>query len=381
MARVGDDAVRALIRADTRVASQLAETAAQSAAAAVRSGATTASKAAAKRALSTPLKNINPTTLAQSTDDAARLVSNQKSALKNENPAATVTAEKNAIDAASSRVAGGENLVKSKFNVSPTTLLAGVAAGASMTYVLTKWLTTDGKTITITNVKRLDSQRVQISYNPPSILGFSISVNDTLDFSGCSSSRCTIPALSNGERVDSLIDDHNLIILKSIADPYASSTQGVSAVQQVSNSLAGSPSTPSGTPSSTSPSGSPIPAPATLSGSWGSAVVHSSFSNQFIAGVSDTAGVVFDSAAEVVDAGLNAAAPVAANAATQAGNVAAAGLNALGPVAAAAGGAAKGAFCSIVPFVCDTTFLWICAALCILLIVGGGAFMLISKKK
>lgn len=361
MARVADDAVRALVRADARLASQLAETAAQSAAAAVRATTTTASKTAAKNALKTPLRNVNPATLAQSTDDAARLVSNQKSALKNENPVAAVTGEKNAIDAAANRAAGAENLVKTKFGISPTTLLAGVAAGASMTYILTKWLTTDGQTITITDVKRLDSQRVQISYNPPSILGFAIRANDTLDFSGCSSSRCTVPALGNGERVDSLIDDHNLIILKSIADPNAA---------------------PAGTPSSTSPSGAPVPsAPAALSGSWGSAVVHSSFSNQFIGTVGDTTSIVLDSAAEVVDAGVNAAAPVAANALGQAGNVAAAGLNALGPVAAAAGGAAKGAFCSIVPFVCDTTFLWICAAVCIFLLIGGGAFMLISKKK
>lgn len=360
MARVGDDAVRALVRSDTRLASQLAETASQSAAAAVRSATTTAGKNAAKNAMSSSLRNVNPATLAQSTDDAARLASNQKTALKNENPAAVATSEKSAIDAAANRAAGAENVVKSKFNLSTGTVLAGVGLTAYMTYTLVTWQGTDGKTITITNVKRLDSQRVQISYNPPSNLGFSIRVNDTLDFSGCSSSRCTIPALGNGERVDSLIDDHNFIILKSIADPNAA---------------------PAGTPSSTSPSGSPIPTPATLSGSWGSAVVHSSFSNQFVGGVSDTAGVVLDSAAEVADAAVNAAAPVAANALGQAGNVAAAGLNALGPVAAAAGGAAKGAFCSIVPFVCDTTFLWICAALCILLIVGGGAFMLISKKK
>ena len=361
MARVGDDAVRALIRADTRVASQLAETAARAEALAVRSATTTAGKTAAKNAMSGSLRNANPATLAQSTDDAARLASNQKSALKNENPTAVATSEKSAIDAAANRAAGAENVVKSKFNLSTGTVLAGVGLTAYMTYTLVTWQGTDGKTITITDVKRLDSQRVQISYNPPSNLGFSIRVNDTLDFSGCSSSRCTVPALGNGERVDSLIDDHNLIILKSIADPNAA---------------------PAGTPSSTSPSGAPVPsAPAALSGSWGSAVVHSSFSNQFVGGVSDTAGVVLDSAAEVVDAGVNAAAPVAANALGQAGNVAAAGFNALGPVAAAAGGAAKGAFCSIVPFVCDTTFLWICAAVCIFLLIGGGAFMVISKKK
>jgi hypothetical protein len=311
--------------------------------------------------LKTPLRNVDPATLAQSTDDAARLASNQKTALKNENPAAAVTGEKNAIEAAANRAAGAENLVKSKFNLSTGTVLAGVGLAGYMTYTLVAWQGTDGKTITITNVKRLDSQRVQISYNPPSNLGFAIRVNDTLDFSGCSSSRCTVPALGYGERVDSLIDDRNLIILKSIADPNAA---------------------PAGTPSSTSPAGAPVPsAPAALSGSWGSAVVHSSFSNQFVGSVGDTAGVVLDSAAAVVDAGVNALAPTAANALGQAGNVAAAGFNALGPVAAAAGGAAKGAFCSIVPFVCDTTFLWICAAVCIFLLIGGGAFMLISKKK
>jgi hypothetical protein len=282
-------------------------------------------------------------TLAQSTDDAARLASNQRTALKNENPAATAASEKTAIDAAASRAAGAENLVKRKFNISTGAVLAGVGLTGYMTYTLVTWTSTDGKTITITNVKRLDSQRVQISYNPPSNIGFAIRVNDTLDFSGCSSSRCTVPALGNGERVDSLIDDHNLIILKSIADPNAA---------------------PAGTPSTTSPAGAPVPsAPAPLSGSWGSAVVHSSFSNQFVGAVSDTAAIVLDSAAEVANAVVNAAAPVVSNAIDKGVEV------------------GKNAFCDIVPFVCDTTFLWICAGICIFLLIGGGAFMLISKKK
>ncbi len=344
MATAADDALRALMNTNARLTRELAEMAARQSALAVRATTTASSKTAAKNAMSGSLRNVDPATLAQSTDDAARLASNQKTALKNENPAAAVTGEKNAIEAAANRAAGAENLVKSKFNLSTGTILAGVGLTGYMTYTLGAWQGTDGKTITITNVKRLDSQRVQISYNPPSNLGFAIRANDTLDFSGCSSSRCTVPALGNGERVDSLIDDRNLIILKSIADPNAA---------------------PAGTPSTTSPAGAPVPsAPAALSGSWGSAVVHSSFSNQFIGSVGDTTAIVFDSAAAVVDAGVNAAAPVAANALSQAGNVAAAGLNALGPVAAAAGGAAKGAFCSIVPFVCDTTFLWVEVHLC-----------------
>jgi hypothetical protein len=347
MASTADDAVRLAARADSKLAADLAATAAKTEARALASATTAASRAAASSGMKSSLiagaSGSGRATLAQSTDDAARLASNQRTALKNENPAATAASEKTAIDAAASRAAGAENLVKRKFNISTGAVLAGVGLTGYMTYTLVTWTSTDGKTITITNVKRLDSQRVQISYNPPSNIGFAIRVNDTLDFSGCSSSRCTVPALGNGERVDSLIDDHNLIILKSIADPNAA---------------------PAGTPSTTSPAGAPVPsAPAPLSGSWGSAVVHSSFSNQFVGAVSDTAAIVLDSAAEVANAVVNAAAPVVSNAIDKGVEV------------------GKNAFCDIVPFVCDTTFLWICAGICIFLLIGGGAFMLISKKK
>jgi hypothetical protein len=364
MAAEIDDAMRVALRSGAGASDNMAAIALRDGAAAARAGTTAAAKSSALQTFKNNIVSFfraDGRAAIQSTDNAVTLVGNQKTALKSENTAAVSASEKTAIEgAAAGRTAGAETLAKSKFSLPSGTTLAGVGLTAYATYSLITWQATDGKTITITNVKRLDAQRVQITYNPPSSLGFGIRVNDTLDFSGCSSSRCTVPALGNGERVDSLIDDHNLVILKSIADPNAA---------------------PSGTPSSTSPSGSPVPSPVTLSGTWGSAVVHSSFSTQFVGSVSDTTAVVFDSAAAVVDAGVNAAAPVAANALGQAGNVAAAGFNALGPVAGAAGGAAKNAFCSIIPFVCDTTFLWICAALCLLLLLGGGAFMLISKKK
>ena len=259
--------------------------------------------------------------------------------------------------AADGREAGATNVVASKFGMPSAKVLAGVAVAGYVSYALFGMDSTDGKTIQITAVKRLDAQRVQITYNPPNFAAFAIRVNDTLDFSGCSSSRCTVPALGNGERVDSLIDDHNLIILKTIADPNA---------------------VPTGTPSSTSPSGSPVPAPATLSGSWGSAVVHSSLSTQFIGAVSDTTALVVGSAATVLTTGTQALAPGVANALNTV-------INSAAPVAGnllgAAGNAAKQGFCAIVPFMCDTTFLMILAAVCACLILGGGAFMLISKKK
>jgi len=365
MASTIDDAMRIAGRAEVNFATDMAALASRQGAAAARAGTTVAAKTTAlqsfKNSISSAFK-ADARAGIRSTEDAVTLVGNQKSALKNENPAVTAASEKGNINAAAAgREAGATSVVQSKFGFSSTKTLAAVAVTGYASYSLIAMDSTDGKTIQITNVKRLDSQRVQISYNPPNFIAFSIRANDTLDFSGCSSSRCTVPALGNGERVDSLIDDHNLIILKSIANPNAA---------------------PTGTPSTTSPAGAPVPsAPAALSGSWGSAVVHSSFSNQFIGSVSDTTAVVLDSAAAVVDAGVNALTPAAANALSQAGKVAVAGLDALGPAAAAAAGAGKNAFCSIVPFVCDTTFLWICAAVCIFLLIGGGAFMLISKKK
>jgi hypothetical protein len=60
---------------------------------------------------------------------------------------------------------------------------------------------------------------------------------------------------------------------------------------------------------------------------------------------------------------VNAAAPVASNIINQGGNI------------------AKNTFCTLVPFLCDSTIWWIIAAVCLCLLLGGGAFMLISKKK
>ena len=361
MAAEIDDAMRVAVRADARAADDMAAIALRDGANAARAGTTAAAKSGALQTFKNNIVSFfrgDGRAAIQSTDDAVTLIGNQKTALKSENPAAISASEKTAIDgAAAGRTAGAENLAKSKFSLPSGTTLAGVGLTAYATYSLITWQATDGKTIQITDVKRLDAQRVQITYNPPSTLGFGIRVNDTLDFSGCSSSRCTVPALGNGERVDSLIDDHNLIILKTIADPNAA---------------------PTGTPSSTSPSGSPVPAPATLSGSWGSAVVHSSFSNQFVGSVADTTALVVGSAATVLTTGVTALAPGVANALNTI-------VNAAAPVAGnllgAAGGAVKQGFCAIVPFMCDTTFLMILAAVCACLILGGGAFMLISKKK
>jgi hypothetical protein len=331
MASTVDDALRAASKAEANFASDMTAIASKQGAAVAKASSTTVAKASALQNFKNSISSFfraDARTAIQSTDDAVKLIGEQKTTLKSQNTATAAASEKQTIGAAAAgREAGATNVVASKFGMPSGKVLAGVAVAGYISYSLIAMDSTDGKTIQITDVKRLDSQRVQISYNPPNFLAFSIRVNDTLDFSGCSSSRCTVPALGNGERVDSLIDDHNLIILKSIADPNA---------------------VPVGSPSSTTPSGAPVPsAPAALSESWGSAVVHSSFSTQFVGSVSDTTAVVLDSASNIIKAGVNVG---------------------------------KNAFCDIVPFLCDTTFLWICAAVCIFVLIGGGAFLLISKK-
>jgi hypothetical protein len=279
--------------------------------------------------------HATPAATVQSVHDATNLVSNAKTTLKNEDPAAVAESEKTSIDAAANQTTGAQNIVKSKFGLSDTTILAGLAVGAYCAYSLTLFFSTNGKTITVTNVTQLDSGHIQVSYNPPHLISFMLRVNDTLDFSGCAGSDCTVPPLGNGERVDRLIDDHNFVIAKSVTYPQAYTS---------------------------TPAGSPVPA-ASSGSTWGTAVVHSSFSNQFIGAVADTTSTVLGSVATVVDTTLDVLAPTAEH-------IVDTGVN-LG----------KNTFCDIVPFLCNSTIWWILAIVCLVIILGGGAFMFLSKKK
>jgi hypothetical protein len=320
------------------------------AAAAVRGGSHAAAEAAAGAAFKdtmTAAAHQSPEAFVQSVEQGVHTVSDAKTTLKNENPQTVATSEKTTIDAAGAagRTSAAEGIAKSKFGLSTGAILSGVALTAYCVYSLVLFEATNGKTITITNVTQLDSGHVQVSYNPPNST-FMLRVNDTLDFSGCIGSDCTVPPLGNGERVDQLIDNQNFVIAKSVTYPQAYTS---------------------------TPAGSPIPA-ASPGSTWGTAVVHSSFSNQVIGAVADTTSAALGAAGAAADVALNTAADVANTA-----------INAAAPVASnlinTGANLAGGAFCDIVPFLCNSTIWWILAIVCLVIILGGGAFMVLSKKK
>jgi hypothetical protein len=312
---------------------------AEDAAAAVNIAASSELRAGAESAAAASLRanaSVSQTVRAQSFKDAATTVKNAKTDLESANPASRSAQEEAEIGAAASRQEGGASLVQKKFGISGTTLLCGAVAAAFVAYSLIMWKATDGKSITITNIKPLGNGTIQVTYTPPSQT-FLLRVQDTLDFSGCNGSECI--NLGAGERVTGLIDGNNCVVTPNETLTFPSPTPSPSGP------------TPSGTASST---GAPL-------GSWGTATVHSTFSSQFIGSVADVTATAVGAAAGAVAAGVDAAAPGVRNVLDTGGNL------------------ASGVFCDMVPFLCDSTTLWIIGGICLCIIIMAVVFFVLKK--
>jgi hypothetical protein len=297
--------------------------------AAVESGAThAAGQAAAIEGQSSRIVSSfhsDPAAFSQSVHDANELGRTGRQNLKNEDPAAASSQDKKDLSNALGGAQGAaETKMISKFSLPSGKTLAGLGISAFCAYSIATFYATDGKTINITNVKILNSSNVQITYNPPNSTGFSLQVNDTLDFSGAASG-CTVPALGTGVQVIQVIDNHNCVVADALT-----SAGGVTGY-------------------SPSSAGSPVPTPSCSN--WGSAVVHSSLANQFIGSVTNTSAAVCNAAAGVANSVINAAAPVASN------------------LINTGSGLAKDAFCDTVPFLCNSTNWWILGGICLCIIL------------
>jgi len=275
------------------------------------------------------LTKITATLRAASTDVKAlsaelksggELVNRQTTAaIADTGKAATAAAEKAAIAAGDGT---GAAIARSKFSFPSSGQLMGVGLAAFCIYGLVTFYGTDGATINITNMTKLTSTSIQISYTlgskPPGVPAtnpFCLRVGDSLLFSG-GSTGFTIPSITG-------------LSLPIIAIPG-----GGSCVVQTPNAI-------------TSVGGGST----SFSGTWGTAVVSSTFSSQFAGSVGDVGDAIITAATDVATDLISSSA-VVVNAAVDAG---------------------ENVFCHTVPFLCDSTVLWgagITCCICIILIIA-----------
>ena len=251
---------------------------------------------------------VTPAAKAESLRVATATVREGEAGLATSNPKALSAAEEATIAAASSRQAGAITVIEKKTGLSAGTLLCGATVSAFIAYALIKWKQTDGQRITITNIIPRPDGSVQVSYTAPSST-FLLRTHDTLDFSGCSAAKCI--GLGDGERVTGTVSGSVCVVT-----PNGNLTLG------------------STSPGSLSPAASP-------GGSWGTALVHSSFSSQWTGAVADTVATAVGTVADAAAAAAAAAAP---------------GLHS--------------ATCSLLPFLCNSTIWWILAGVCLFIIFG-----------
>ena len=213
----------------------------------------------------------------QSVDEVADVLDNGLVKALDENPAsAAAAAQKNALKNAPNPTGAAVDTINIKFSFPSGKTLLGLAVTAYCIYALASLFDTDGQTIDIIKITPISDTQLQIDYTPPAgKLAFALRIGDTLTFSGCTTG-CIIPGLGT-EQVVKLNGDTSCIINKSIT------------------SIAGVPypppaPSPSGTASG--PASTPVPPP---SGSayWGTALVASSLTNQFVGSVADMTATVF----------------------------------------------------------------------------------------
>jgi len=310
------------------------------------------------RSLTLLTENMDSAARAAANSEAGGIVAAANRTLNSGKAASSIQAPKNPVtetaaddaDAAAQAAAGTDrvtvrvNQANSKFGWAKAAFFMGIPLAGYCIYSLILFETTDGAVINITNIKRINSTQIQVSYTlasygprapqPPLSTSFSLSANDTLDFSGCQGAECI--GLGNGEKIVAVIDDSNVIVQANENLSLASY----------------SPSSPT-----TSGLGAPVSSPGG-SGSWGTATVHTSFGNQLASSVQGTATLIIGATAGVLIATLNNLTPV---------------LNTAGHVAGTA-------FCDIVPFLCDSTVLWAIGGICLCIIVLVVVSFVLKKK-
>ena len=285
----------------------------------------------AEAEISEHLAEITATLRAASTDvtalsteikNAGDLVNRQTTtAIADTDKAATAAAEKAAIEAGDGT---GAAIARSKFSFPSSGKLMGVGLAAFCIYGLVTFYGTNGATINITNMTKLTSTTIQISYTlgskPPGVPAtdpFCLRKGDSLLFSG-GSTGFTVPSITG-------------LSLPIIAIP-----DGGSCVVQTT------------TPITSVGGGSTSSA---FSGTFGTAVVASTFSNQFCGSVGDVGDSIISAATDITTDLISSSAGV---------------LN-------AGIGAGENVFCHTVPFLCNSTVLWgagITCGVCILLIIA-----------
>jgi hypothetical protein len=244
--------------------------------------------------------------------------------------------------------------------ISTSTYVAGIAGITLVSLSLASWISTDGARLNISDIIIVNTTSgpiVKVQYDVASVnagglmSNFGLRVGDYVEFDQPTQ---TVPNLTGDQQIVAVEGDHTFYIKPT---PPLVTAGGVGA----------SPSSVSG-----APSGSVAAAPIGSS-YWHGATVHSSFTNQLTGqltdGISLLGAALGTGVAAVVTAGAGAASTVITA-------LTPAGVQLLGSAANAAGAAFHaltpalgGAFCDIVPFLCDSKILWICAGVCCCLII------------
>ena len=236
----------------------------------------------------------------------------------------------------------------SKYGITPTTVFAGITALTLASLALARLDGTDGVKVSITDIKILSADKVQITYTSAG-RNFNPCVNDTFTFYPPPNPDATptSPDLSIGgdKTVVQVIDDNTIVI-------------------QAALTRAGTSVYPSPAPAPASNS----PAPAIA---WGKMTCHSDYENQLAGSIGEAVAFVAGAAAAAIVETGTALTPAAAQvldaAAGGAATVLGAGVNALTPLA-------SDLFGPIMDFF--EKFKWIIIAICVIL-CGGLAAMLV----
>lgn len=258
--------------------------------------------------------------------------------------------------ASSTSRAAAKDSVLTKYGITPTKVFAGVSATVLASLALARLDATDGVKVSITDIKILDADKVQITYTPAG-RNFSPCINDTFTFYPPPNPDATptTPDLSIGgdKTVIQVVDDHTIVIRASL-------TRAGTSIYP----------SPAPSPSSNSPASAPAPAPAI---SWGKMTCHSDYDNQLAQGIGEAvafaAGTAAQALVQTVGALTPAAAQVLGAAAGGAATVLGATANALAP-------AVNNLLAPIKDFFAK--FKWIILAICIILCGGLAAFLVLS---
>jgi hypothetical protein len=315
----------------------------------------------------------------------ATAASNKAASMEAENlskSASAVRAEAQEIRTASS----ADKLTKASAKaeakgISNTTYLVGIAGFTLVVLALASWSSTDGARLNINRITIINTTNgplVKVEYDVASAgeggleSNFGLRVGDYIEFDQPTP---TVPNLSGDQQVVAVEGDHTFYIKP---DPMLQTAggMGIQSASPTPSPRAGTPSgspTPSpvaGTPSGSSMAGAPFG-----SSFWHGATVHSSFSNQLTGQLTDGIHILGASAGAVT---AEVATAVAASTTVLITTLTPAGVQVIGAAANAAGSAFHavspaigGAFCDIVPFLCNSTIWWSLLVLCICIFVIG----------